>query len=158
MSAQVCIRPLAPDDYSAVGRIFFCAVHEGTRAAYDYEQRLAWGGETVDLDLWKERLEEMNGFVAETDGEPVGVISVDQAGYVFLAYVLPSAMRKGVGRALLNAAERWARDIGAARLTTEASLIAHPFFMKSGWLVVEEEHVERKGVILTRYKMQKELV
>jgi putative acetyltransferase len=67
-------------------------------------------------------------------------------------------MRKGVGRALLNAAERWARDIGAARLTTEASLIAHPFFMKSGWLVVEEEHVERKGVILTRYKMQKELV
>lgn len=157
MSKPVHIRPLAPDDYAAVGRIFFCAVHEGTRASYSYPQRLAWGGESVDLDRWKARVADLHGFVAEIDGEPVGVLTVNPSGYVELAYVLPSATRMGVGRRLLDAAERWARDQGAERLTTEASLVAQPFFSKNGWLVVEKEHVERRGVMLARYKMQKDL-
>lgn len=158
MSTQIHIRPLAPDDYSAVGRIFFCAVHEGTRTAYSYQQRLAWGGEAIDLDCWKARVATLSGFVAEADGEPIGFITIDQTGYVDLAFVLPSAAGKGVGRTLLNEAEQWAMSNGATRLTAEASLVAHPFFVNRGWLVVEEEHVERKGVVLKRYKMQKDLV
>lgn len=157
MNTQIHIRPLAPEDYAAVGRIFFCAVHEGTRAAYSYQQRLAWGGDAIDLDRWKARVEALGGFVAETDGEPIGFITIDRTGYVDLAFVLPSASGRGVGRTLLNAAEDWAKDNGATQLTTEASLVAHPFFLKRGWVVVEEEHVERKGVVLNRYKMQKDL-
>lgn len=157
MSVNVDIRPLAADDYRAVGRIYFCAVHEGTRNAYSYEQRLAWGGETIDLERWKTRIETLTGFVAEENSEPVGFITIDRTGYVDLAFVLPSSTRKGLGRALLNAAERWAKANGATQLTTEASLVARPFFEKSGWLVSEEEHVDRKGMILTRYKMRKDL-
>lgn len=158
MSGHIDIRPLSADDYRAMGRIFFCAVHEGTRNAYDYRQRLAWGGETLDLDRWKIRAAALFGFVAEDDGEPVGFITIDRSGYVDLAFVLPSASGKGVGKALLNTAERWAKDNGAVRLTTEASLIAHPFFLKSGWLVMAEERIDRQGVILTRYRMQKDLI
>lgn len=158
MSTQIHIRPLAPDDYRSVARIFFCAVHEGTRTAYSYQQRLAWGGDAIDLDRWKARVATLSGFVAEADDEPIGFITIDQTGYVDLAFVLPSAAGRGVGRTLLNAAEQWAINNGAARLTTEASLVAHPFFLKRGWLVVEEEHVERKGVVLKRYRMQKALV
>jgi putative acetyltransferase len=110
-----------------------------------------------DLDPRKTRIELLSGFVAETDDEPIGFITVDQTGYVELAFVLPCATGRGVRRTLLNAAEQWARDNGATRLTTEASLVAHPFFLKHGWLVVEEEHVERKGVVLKRYKMRKDL-
>jgi putative acetyltransferase len=157
MSIDADIRPLAADDYRAVGRIFFCAVHEGARSAYNYVQRLAWGGETIDLERWKARVAASTGFIAEVDGEPVGVLTIGRTGYIELAYVLPSAAGRGVGTALLRAAERWARDKGATRLTTEASLIARPFFLKSGWLVVEEENVVRNGVILTRYRMQKDL-
>jgi len=157
MTLNAIIRPLAADDYRAVGRIFFCAVHEGTRSAYTYVQRLAWGGETIDLDRWKARVEASSGFIAEVDGEPVGVLTIDLTGYVELAYVLPTATKRGVGTALLGSAERWAQDKGATRLTTEASLIARPFFLKNGWLVMEEERVERKGVLLTRFKMQKDL-
>ena len=155
---QVDIRPLAAEDYADLGRIFFCAVHEGTKSAYCLAQRLAWGGETIDLPLWKARAAELTGFVAQTGGEPVGFISMDRAGYVGFAYVLPSAAGKGVGTALLSAAEAWARGQGAASLTTEASLIARPFFLRGGWVVVEEEEVERKGVTLTRFRMRKEMV
>jgi putative acetyltransferase len=157
MSTPTDIRPLVPEDYAAVGRIFFCAVHEGTRGAYSYEERLAWGGETIDLDRWKTRVETLNGFIAETAREPVGCMTIDPTGYVELAYVLPSATGRGVGRALLNAAERWAKDKGATRLTTEASLVARPFFLNCGWSVVDEERVVRKGVMLRRFRMQKDL-
>lgn len=154
----VTTRPLTADDYRDVGRIYFCAVHEGTRDAYTREQRLAWGGDTIDLLRWKTRVEALIGFVAEEDGEPIGFITIDNSGYIDLAFVLPSATGRGVGRTLLNAAEQWAFVNGATHLTTEASLVARPLFERNEWFVLEEEEIERKGVILRRFKMHKSLI
>lgn len=150
-------RHIRPEDYADVGRIFFCAVHEGTNHVYSLAQRTAWGGLTIDLPRWKERLTTLAGFVAEVDGEPVGFITVDLTGYIDLAFVLPSAARKGVGSALLARAEHLAFIQGATDLTAAASLAARPFFEKHGWGVLKEEQVERGGVILKRYQMQKHL-
>lgn len=158
MRQPVTIRPLRAEDYPALGRIFFCAVHEGTRSAYDQNQRLAWGGETIDLDRWKARVRDLTGFVAEDLGEPVGFMTIDQSGYIDLAFVLPSASGKGVGGRLLQSVELWAKDHGVAQLTVAASLIAHPFFLKNGWQVEEQEQVTRKGQILSRYRMRKDLI
>lgn len=152
---EICIRPLADDDYAAAARIFFCAVHEGTRSAYTYPQRLAWGGQAIDLDRWQARIKTLTGFVAEQDGEPVGFMTIDASGYVDLAFVLPSAMGQGVGKALLAAVEAWAKENGALHLSTAASLVARPFFLTYGWHVLAEEQVQREGVILTRFQMRK---
>lgn len=150
-------RHIRPEDYVDVGRIFFCAVHEGTNHVYSLAQRTAWGGLTIDLPRWKERLTTLSGFVAEVDGEPVGFITVDPTGYIELAFVLPSAAGKGVGSALLARAEHLAFIQGATVLTAAASLAARPFFEKHGWGVLKGEQVERGGVILKRYQMQKHL-
>src|SRR5690606_35721873 len=76
------IRPLLPEDFPHAGRIFFCAVHEGTRNVYSPEQRLAWGGATIDLGRWRERIRGIAGFVAEVAGEPVGFMTLDGDGHV----------------------------------------------------------------------------
>ena len=149
------IRHIRPEDYFSVSRIFFCAVHEGTNHAYSLAERRAWGGDTIDLLRWKERLITLTGFIAEVDGEPVGFITVDPMGYIDLAFVLPSAAGKGAGSALLERAEHLAFTQGATCLTTAASLAARPFFEKHGWAVLEEGQVERGGVTLKRYQMQK---
>lgn len=151
------IRPLAPDDYSHAARIFFCAVHEGTRDVYSLRQRLAWAGETVDLERWRARVAAMQGFVAEADGEPVGFMTIDAEGHVDLAFVLPSQARRGVGARLLGAVEDWARARGVARLTAHASLAATPFFARHGWAVVAREQVRRSGVALARNRMERPL-
>lgn len=151
------IRPLCAEDFRDVGRIFFCAVHEGTRHAYTLEQRRAWAGDTIDLSRWKDRLTTLAGFIAEEDGDPVGFMTIDRTGYVDLAFVLPSAAGKGVGGSLLNAVEHWAVANGATRLTSAASLVARSFFEKNGWTVLEEEEIDRQGVVLRRYQMQKTL-
>jgi putative acetyltransferase len=73
------------------------------------------------------------------------LIAIDEAGHVDLAFVLPSAAGMGVGRALLNAAERWASAHGATRLSTEASLVARPFFERNDRSVLEEDRPSGEG-------------
>lgn len=154
---KIGIRQLAQDDYATAARIFFCAVHEGTRSAYTYPQRLAWAGQTIDLDRWQTRINALTGFVAEQGGESVGFMTIDKTGYIDLAFVLPSAMGKGVGKALLAKVEAWAKENGALHLTTAASLVARPFFLKCGWQVLAAEQVQREGVTLDRFRMAKEI-
>ncbi|MGA0539941.1 GNAT family N-acetyltransferase [Neotabrizicola sp. VNH66] len=157
MGDSIAIRPLCAGDHAAVAQIFFRAVHEGTSSAYTLEQRLAWAGPAPDPERWRSRLAALTGFVAETGGGPVGFIAIDGTGHVDLAFVLPSASRSGVGGRLLHAAEDRARAQGTLRMTTEASLIAEPFFRKHGWFVVEGEEVIRDGVSLRRFRMAKDL-
>jgi putative acetyltransferase len=155
--AGVGLRPLTPADGALMGRIFFCAVHEGARSAYGPDQRRAWAGETIDLARWTARAETLTGFVAELGGETVGFMTIDASGYIDLAFVLPSAARQGVGTRLLQGAEDWARRHAAPRLTTAASLIARPFFEKNGWHVISAEDVVYGGVNLRRFQMAKDL-
>jgi len=152
------IRPLCAEDFPHVGRIYFCAVHEGTRHAYTLEQRRAWGGDLINLGDWKDYLKDLNGFVAEEENEPVGFMTIDETGYVDLAFVLPSTSGRGIGGGLLTAVENWGKEHGATRLTAAASLVARPFFEKHGWLVVEEEEIDLQGVLLRRFQMQKSIL
>lgn len=42
-------------------------------------------------------------------------------------------------------------------MTVHASITARGFFEKVGWQVVKEQQVERKGVLLTNFVMEKDL-
>jgi putative acetyltransferase len=151
------IRDLDQADACHLARIFFCAVHEGTRHHYTYAQRLAWAGATIDLDAWRDRVAGLTGFLAERDGEPIGFMTIDAGGYVDLAFVLPSVAGTGVGWRLHEAVEARARTLGAQEMTTQASKAARPFFERQGWSLVAEQTVERGGVALTNYRMRKSL-
>jgi len=152
------IRPLRAEDFPDVGRIFFSAIHEGTGHVYTLDQRRAWAADTINLAGWKDRVKDLSGFIAEEAGEAVGFMTIDQTGYVDLAFVLPSAAGQGIGCALLTAVEEWAARRGADRLATAASLAARPFFEEHGWCMVKEEEVHRQGVALTRFQMHKAIV
>lgn len=152
---QITTRPLLVDDSRAVARIFFDAVHVGTKDLYDADQRLAWGGDAPDPELWRHRITHLIGYVAEIDGTPAGFMTIDGAGLIDFAFVAPSASGKGVGRALYEAVENRARSLGATTLMTHASKAAKPFFERFGWAVEQEQTVKRRGVALTNYRMSK---
>ena len=54
---------------------------------------------------------------------------------------------RGVASALCDA-------LPAARIT-HASITARPFFERRGWHVVKEQQVERRGVLLTNFVMER---
>lgn len=78
-------------------------------------------------------------------------------GYLDLAFVAPEAARQGVGSALLAGIEEIVRARGITRMTTQASLVAKPFFARHGWQVETRQSVERQGVTLTNFRMWKDL-
>jgi GNAT superfamily N-acetyltransferase len=82
-----------------------------------------------------------HALVAERDGGMVGMALLTQAGKVALCYVLPEALRAGVGRALLAALEEQARawDIGKLFLHSPASSTA--FYERHGYCNSGKEKV-----------------
>ncbi|HWW65163.1 MAG TPA: GNAT family N-acetyltransferase [Sphingomonadaceae bacterium] len=154
---DIHIRPLTIEDGEIAASIFFDAVHRGTREHYTLEQRQAWAGTTADSAGWRNRLVGMDGFVAEMGGCAVGFMTLDDAGYIDLAFVRPEVAGKGVGWRLYRTIERLAEERGATRLTAHASKTARPFFERQGWIVDRQQSVVRRNVELINFKMSKEL-
>ena len=102
-----------------------------------------WFEESLDA-----RGDEQATFVARVGGEVVGMVAVseqrhwsgDLDAYVGELATAARHERRGVGRALLDRAEQWARERGLARITLEtgaANTGARAFYSALGYL--EEE-------------------
>ncbi|MCB1493266.1 MAG: GNAT family N-acetyltransferase [Rhodobiaceae bacterium] len=157
MADAVTVRRFEPVDCDATARIFFDAVHVGAAGHYDAEQRRAWAPERPDGARWLDRLTGQSTFVAERAGAVVGFMTLDPSGHIDLAFVAPEAMGQGIAFALYRAVEAEAVRLGLDHLTTEASLVARPFFVRQGWQVVRAQTVERRGVTLSNVRMEKRL-
>ena len=65
--------------------------------------------------------------------------------------------RETIWIGLCAALEQGAKEESVTRMTVHASITARGFFEKRGWHVVKEQQVERKGVLLTNFVMEKVL-
>jgi GNAT superfamily N-acetyltransferase len=77
--------------------------------------------------------------VAERDGELVGLVLLTQAGKLALCYVLPDALRSGIGSALLAAAEQQARAWNISKLHLHSPASASGFFARHGYTSAGQE-------------------
>ncbi len=151
-------RSFADRDAGPLAVVFHCAVQGGTGGHYSPEERDAWCPAPPSGEAWLVRLRDADTVVADVDGVPVGFLSVIPAtGHVDLAYVLPEVMGRGVADALYAVAEGRARARGTTRLTTEASGVARSFFLRNGWREIRRQEVERRGVPLVSFVMEKAL-
>lgn len=154
---QIIIRRFREEDAPATAALFHASVHGLTRDHYDQTQRDAWAPKVPEIGAWLKRLQSQVAFVAERDGHLMGFMTVRPDGYLDLAFVAPDASRQGVAFRLYKAIEAEANALGLTRLHAEASHLARPFFERRGWRVVKEQTVERNGVDLTNFIMEKHL-
>ena len=75
-----------------------------------------------------------HALVAECGGALVGLCLLTQAGKLALCYVSPQALRAGVGRALLEAAEAQARAWSIKKLHLHSPASASAFFERNGYV------------------------
>ncbi len=149
------LRPMRADDVPALCALFHAAVREGTAGHYDAAQCAAWSPAPPDPAAWAVRLAGQSVTVAEEGGTVTGFIALRADGHIDLAFVAPERAGRGIGPRLLRAVEDEARTRGLARLTVEASLVARPLFARAGWRTVRRQSVERAGVALTNFAMEK---
>lgn len=151
------VRSYAAEDAEALGQVFYRAVREGANARYSDEQVVAWSPEPPSGGVWRDRLSAADTVLAEQDNAPLGFMTLDEKGYLDLAFVVPEAMGTGVSDAIYAVLEGRARARGIATLTTQASLLAEPFFARHGWQVTRRQEVEIRGVVLNNAWMEKHL-
>ena len=147
------IRRYEPEDLGQITALFYDTVHAVNAADYAPEQLDAWADGAPDLDRWNGSLLAHHSLVAVEDGGLiVGFGDIDGAGYLDRLYVHKDRQGLGIATALCDRLER---AVDAPVLTTHTSITARPFFEGRGYRVLREQRVERHGVRMTNYVMEK---
>lgn len=146
------LRAFQQRDAEEMAELFYDTVHTVNARDYGREQLDAWATGHVDGLAWARSFQEHDTRVAEEDGRIIGFADMDDAGYLDRLYVHRDYQGRGVAKALCDALESAHRGVP---FTTHASITARPFFEKRGYRVVKEQQVERRGVLLTNFVMEK---
>ena len=121
----------APAEARAIRRRVFVE-EQGVASHEEWDEHDAPGAETLHL-------------VAFQEGSAVGCARLRTRGEdtkVERVAVLLEQRRLGLGRALMEAAERAARQRGCLRLVLHAQTAVTPFYERLGWRVVGPEFAE----------------
>lgn len=145
------IREYRPSDCAELTKLFYDTVHTVNAKDYTKEQLAVWATGTVDLEKWNTSLLEHYSLVAVEEGRIVGFGDIDNTGYLDRLYVHKDYQGQGIATALCDKLEQTAEG----SIVTHASITARPFFEKRGYQVLKEQQVERQGILLTNYVMEK---
>lgn len=157
MSDEIQIRLFEDADAKAAAQVFYDAVRQGAAEFYDEAQRAAWAAEVPNSVVWRDRLNAQTTFVAVADEQLIGYMTLAEDGYIDLAFVRPDRIGTGVAKALYAEVEAKAIEFGASRLYSQASYLAKRFLERRGWSVLKPQTIERHGVELTNFVMEKPL-
>ena len=146
------IRRYQPSDCQELSELFYHTVHTINAKDYTKEQLNVWATGKIDLEKWNRSLEEHFSVVAVENKILVGFGDIDKTGYLDRLYVHTDYQRKGIATAICNQLEQAVQG----NIITHASITARPFFEKRGYKIVKEQQVERQGIFLTNFVMQKE--
>lgn len=146
------LRDYSPADCPQLAALFFDTVHIVCADDYTEDQRNAWADGQVDLDAWNRSLSAHVTKVAVEGNTIVGFADMDKTGCLDRLFVHWAYLRRGIATALCTALEQ---AVDTDSFYTHASLTARPFFEQRGYRVVQEQTVERSGVVLTNYRMEK---
>jgi putative acetyltransferase len=151
----VTLRLYHPKDGPALLALFRDTIRRVNNRDYSPAQIAAWSSDDIDTVSWFGRFTGRYVPVAEEAGLPVGFAELEMDGHIDRVYVSANHQRRGIGRQLLAALETEARRVGLARLYTEASITARPFFEAQGFVLLAAQVVRCRGAEFVNYRMER---
>ena len=139
------IRPYRPHDRAAAELVFYRAVREGAAAHYPAAELAAWAPSPEPDWTRPDKLVEQWCHVAEEDGRMTGFFSMDDTGYLDMAFVIPEVMGNGTAAALYDTVMAHARAAGLTRFTVKAAVQSHRFLARRGWQLDRMQTFDEDG-------------
>lgn len=149
---MVTLRQYTSADCGGMAKLFYDTVHWVNAKDYTKEQLDAWADGHVDLDAWNRSFLAHHTVVAVEGDTIVGFGDMDSTGYLDRLYVHRDYQRKGIATCICDELEK---NVDAGCICVHASITAKGFFERRGYVTVKEQQVERNGVLLTNFKMEK---
>lgn len=146
------LRRYKSEDCKALTELFYNTVHTVNARDYTEQQLDVWATGRVDLQKWDASLSAHVTLVAVEQGTIVGFGDMDDTGYLDRLYVHRDHQGRGVATAICDDLEG---TVPAEKYVTHASITARPFFEARGYRVVKEQQVDRQGILLTNFVMEK---
>ena len=146
------IRRYQESDCREVTELFYNTVHIVNAKDYTKEQLDVWATGQAELERWNQSLQAHYSIVAVEDGVILGFGDIDKTGYLDRLFVHAEHQGKGIATAICDQLEQAV----PGKITTHASITAKPFFEKRGYKVIKKQEVERQGIFLTNFVMEKE--
>ena len=151
---KMIIREYQSADCKEIVELFYNTVHTVNARDYSKEQLDVWAGRDIDLAKWDCSLAAHNAYVAVEDGIIVGFGDIDKSGYLDRLYVHKDYQGRGIATAICDKLESVVRT---EKIVVHASITAKGFFAKRGYVVIKKQEVERDGIRLINYVMEKEV-
>lgn len=152
---MLLVRPYAAADLDDLITLFRDSVRQVARRDYTLEQVLAWAPDQIDRETWALRFAASSAWLAAHGDRTAGFVTLEPDGHIDMLYVHAALQRQGIASKLLERVEISARSRGLARLFTEASITARPFFERRGFRVIQEQSVVRHGQKLANFRMDR---
>ena len=151
-------RPYSFGDLLSIAELFHETVHVVGARHYTQEELDAWAPADLCAEDWEARLARNTSLIAEDGGKIVGFAELSPDGAIEMVYVHKDYQGQGIASALLAELEVSAQNDGIERLTANASRVAKSFFMRRGFNVLAAQQVDRRGVRIENFQMEKDLV
>ena len=141
------LRTYRPSDCRKV----YNTVHTINAKDYSLEQLNAWAPKDFDERQWDMSFRKHYTIVAEDNNEIIGFGDIDRNGYLDRLYVHALHQGEGVAAAICDLLEEYVERAYNDRILYYGTT----FFENRGYRVVKQQIVERRGVQLTNYLMEK---
>lgn len=153
---NIIVRAYKPSDAESLVHIFYNTCHKVLIKDYSKKQVAALAPKTkLKVEPWANKWEKIPPFVAEINTKIVGFAEFLTDGYIDCFYCHHDFIGKGVGTRLMQAILVKAKSQQNHRLYADVSETAKTFFEKHGFGVLEKKSIERQGVLLENYLMEK---
>lgn len=153
----IVLRGYVESDLEEIAELFYNTVHSICNRDYTKEQLEVWATGKIDKETWHQSFWNHETMVAILENKIVGFGDLDGA-YIDRLYVHKDYQNIGIATEIVDKLEQLARDNKETIITVHASITARPFFEKRGYTIVKEQQVERQGIHLTNYVMEKNLL
>jgi putative acetyltransferase len=149
------VRRYQPEDAAALVALKGDTIRRINSCDYTAAQVEAWAPDDAAASKWPQRVSGRFVVVAEDEGHLVGFGDLEPDGHIDQFFVHADHQRGGVGRALLQALLAEAARNGVARVFSEVSITARPFFQAHGVHVDAEQVVVARGVKFVNFRMSR---